>query len=55
VRIQSGYNAPIFPFRPFVFTIHDLNHLDRIENTSILKRLYYRLVIRRHADMHSGY
>lgn len=44
---SPGYNAPIFLFRPFVFTIHDLNHLDRIENTSILKRLYYRLVIRR--------
>lgn len=44
---SPGYNAPVFPFRPFLFTIHDLNHLDRTENSSFLKRLYYRLVIRR--------
>ena len=42
-----GYNAPFFPFRPFLFPINDLNHIDRTENSSFLKRLYYRLVIRR--------
>lgn len=44
-----GYNAPLFTARPFIFTIHDLNHLDRPENSSRLKRLYYRLIIRRAA------
>lgn len=44
-----GYNAPLFTSRPFIFTIHDLNHLERPENSSRLKRLYYRLIIRRAA------
>lgn len=42
-----GYNAPLFVVRPFVFTIHDLNHIDRSENSNFLKRLYYRLIMRR--------
>ena len=44
-----GYNAPLLVSRPFIFTIHDLNHLDRAENSTFLKRLYYRLVMRRAA------
>lgn len=44
---SPGYNAPLFPVRPYLFTLHDLNHLDRPENSSVAKRLYYRLVIRR--------
>lgn len=46
---SPGYNAPLFVTRPFIFTIHDLNHLDRPENSSLLKRLYYQLVTRRAA------
>jgi len=46
---SPGYNAPLLLSRPFVFTIHDLNHLDRPENSNFLKRLYYRLIIRRAA------
>lgn len=42
-----GYNAPLFISRPFVFTIHDLNHIDRPENASLLKTVYYSLVMRR--------
>ena len=44
---SPGYNAPLFMPRPYVFTIHDLNHIDRKENSSVLKRLYYNLVIKR--------
>ena len=42
-----GYNAPLWPMRPFIFTVHDLNHLDVPNNSSASKRLYYHLVIRR--------
>ena len=44
---SPGYNAPVFIRRPFIFTIHDLNHIDRGENSSFLKRLYYRWIMRR--------
>lgn len=44
---SPGYNAPLVPVRPYLFVLHDLNHLDRPENSSLAKRLYYRLVIRR--------
>jgi len=46
---SPGYNAPLFALRPYVFTIHDLNHIDRPENSSFTKRLYYRLIMRRAA------
>lgn len=44
---SPGYNAPIFIWFPFVFTIHDLNHIDRAENSSFLKRIYYKWIMRR--------
>jgi glycosyltransferase involved in cell wall biosynthesis len=44
---SPGYNAPLFCRAPFVITIHDLNHLDRPENSSALKRLYYATLLRR--------
>lgn len=44
---SPGYNAPLFIRTPFIFTIHDLNHIDRGENSSFLKRLYYKLIMRR--------
>lgn len=44
---SPGYNAPLFFLRPYIFTIHDLNHIDRPENSSVMKRLYYRLIMRR--------
>lgn len=44
---SPGYNAPLFFLRPYIFSIHDLNHIDRTENSSFLKRLYYRLIMRR--------
>lgn len=44
---SPGYNAPIFITRRYVLTVHDLNHIDRHENSSILKRLYYSIILRR--------
>jgi len=46
---SPGYNAPLFVVRPFIFTILDLNHIDRPENSSFLKRMYYHYVMRRAA------
>ena len=43
---SPGYNAPLWSPLPFVFTIHDLNHLFVEENSSILKRLYYQKVMK---------
>ncbi|MDE9461690.1 glycosyltransferase family 4 protein [Xenorhabdus bovienii] len=42
-----GYIPPLFSRSQFVFTIHDLNHLDRPENSSFLKKVFYRFVIKR--------
>lgn len=44
---SPGYNPPLYCAAPFVFTAHDLNHLDRPENSSPLKRLYYATIVRR--------
>jgi glycosyltransferase involved in cell wall biosynthesis len=44
---SPGYNSPLFCSSPFIFTLHDLNHLDRAENSSALKRLYYATVLKR--------
>lgn len=44
---SPGYNAPVFIRNPFIFTIHDLNHIDRGENSSFLKRLYYKWIMQR--------
>lgn len=45
--LSPGYNAPIWGNIPYVLTVHDLNHIDRPENSSLAKRLYYRLILRR--------
>jgi glycosyltransferase involved in cell wall biosynthesis len=43
---SPGYNSPLSCSAPFVFTIHDLNHIDRPENTSTLKRFYYTAILK---------
>jgi len=43
---SPGYNAPLGAPCPFVFCIHDLNHLCVRQNSSPLKRAYYELIIR---------
>lgn len=47
VFFSPGYNAPLFLRVPFVFTVCDLNHIDRPENSSIAKRIYYALVLKK--------
>ncbi|MEN3753685.1 glycosyltransferase family 1 protein [Mangrovibacter sp. SLW1] len=42
-----GYIPPYFSRCAYIFTIHDLNHIDRLENQTILKRFFYEKVIRR--------
>lgn len=44
---SPGYRPPLFSNRPFVFTIHDMNHIDLNFNSSWLKRWYYGTVIRK--------
>lgn len=43
---SPGFNAPLFFRRPFVFTIHDLIHLECPEESSRLKALYYHFVVK---------
>lgn len=45
--VSPGYSAPVFGLRRFVLTVHDLNHIDVEHNSGLLKRAYYRLVLRR--------
>ncbi|MDE9550828.1 glycosyltransferase family 4 protein [Xenorhabdus bovienii] len=47
ILFLPGYIPPIFHSLPFVFTIHDLNHLDREENSSFFKKIFYNLIIKR--------
>lgn len=42
-----GYIPPLFSKNPYVFTIHDLNHLDRPENSSFFKKTFYNTVIKK--------
>ncbi|CAA0204415.1 glycosyltransferase family 1 protein [Klebsiella oxytoca] len=42
-----GFNAPFFFVKRSVITIHDLNHVDIDNNSNILKRIYYNLVLKR--------
>lgn len=44
---SPAYNPPLDCPSPFVFTLHDLNHIDRPENSSSLKRLYYATIVKR--------
>ena len=44
---SPGYNAPILFLKRSVITVHDLNHVDIEHNTSILKKIYYRLILKR--------
>ncbi|HDZ9276482.1 TPA: glycosyltransferase family 4 protein [Klebsiella pneumoniae] len=47
VFFLPGYIPPVFLKNNYIFTIHDLNHLDRPENSSLIKRLFYRTIVRR--------
>lgn len=44
---SPGYNAPILHNIPYLLTIHDLNHIDRSDNSGFLKKIYYATILRR--------
>ena len=46
VFFSPGYNSPVGWPGPFIFTLHDLHHLCVPEDSSVLKRAYYRHVIK---------
>jgi glycosyltransferase involved in cell wall biosynthesis len=46
IAFCPGYIPPLFSKCNFVFTIHDLNHLDREENSSFFKKAFYNLIIK---------
>ncbi len=43
---SPGFNPPLGRPCPFVFCVHDLNHLYIDENSNLLKRAYYRHIVR---------
>ncbi|MFC0321994.1 glycosyltransferase family 4 protein [Gallibacterium melopsittaci] len=43
--LSPGYNGPLFSDISYILTIHDINHIDRKENSNIFKRIYYRTVL----------
>lgn len=45
--LSPGYNAPLWGRQKFILTVHDLNHLDRPENASVAKTMYYETVLKR--------
>jgi len=47
VFFSPGYNAPVLGLSRYVFVVHDLNHIDVDANSNVLKRLYYRFVLKR--------
>jgi glycosyltransferase involved in cell wall biosynthesis len=44
--LSPGYNSPLWWPGSFIFTLHDLHHLRVRENSGLLKRSYYRHVIK---------
>jgi glycosyltransferase involved in cell wall biosynthesis len=45
--LSPGYNGPLMSSMPYVLTLHDLNHVDRPDNSNLAKRIYYGSVLRR--------
>jgi glycosyltransferase involved in cell wall biosynthesis len=43
--LNPGYNPPLVSRVPYAICVHDLNHLDRPDNASAAKTLYYRAVL----------
>lgn len=47
VLFSPGFIPPIFSSCEFIFTMHDLNHIDVLHNSSTLKRFFYDVIIKR--------
>jgi glycosyltransferase involved in cell wall biosynthesis len=46
VLFSPGFNPPPLCSAPFVFTIHDLIHIETPEVSTLAKRLYYRSIVK---------
>ncbi|MFA5292221.1 MAG: glycosyltransferase family 1 protein [Phycisphaerae bacterium] len=46
VFYTPGFNPPLYSSVPFVFTIHDLNHIQFVSNPGVFKRTYYDLILK---------
>ncbi len=46
LTFSPGFNAPIFGLSRYVFTVHDLNHIE-FPQRNLMHLLYYRFIIRR--------
>lgn len=44
---SPGYNAPFMFLKRTVITVHDLNHIDLNYNSSFLKKVYYKFILKR--------
>ena len=47
IYFTPGFNAPYFFIKRSIITIHDLNHIDIDNNSNFLKKLYYKIVLKR--------
>jgi glycosyltransferase involved in cell wall biosynthesis len=47
IFFTPGFNAPFISAKRSIITIHDLNHIDTPGNSSLLKRIYYNLILKR--------
>lgn len=43
--LSPGYNGPLSRSCPKIITIHDLNHIDRPENGSFAKTVFYKTIL----------
>ncbi|EMM0379272.1 glycosyltransferase family 4 protein [Pluralibacter gergoviae] len=46
IYFTPGFNVPLFKRKKTIITIHDLNHVDINDNSSVFKRIYYRLFLK---------
>ncbi|MFM2476533.1 glycosyltransferase family 4 protein [Celerinatantimonas sp. MCCC 1A17872] len=44
---SPGFNAPLIGLKHYIFTVHDLNHIDIPYNSNFFKKIYYKLIIKR--------
>ncbi|CAI1545850.1 Mannosylfructose-phosphate synthase [Serratia quinivorans] len=43
---SPGYNSPLKFLERCIITVHDLNHIDVISNTTLLKKIYYNTILK---------
>ena len=43
---SPGFNVPLIFSSKYICTIHDLNHIDFMMNSSVIKRIYYEILLK---------